>query len=158
MPRMAAMSLNSGSRQPFVAWHWPTLVGAWLHLTVSFMVVVVARRPGRGDWGCVASDRGQQGVLVALPLLSRNHPAWLRAGLAIGRRQRTGLLVLGWSWSCDTWLRSAGRVLWNCSALRCFWGRRGNFAVAMPVAGRAYPPAHQGLASAWWHPGISGPC
>lgn len=49
--------------------HWPTLAGAWLHLTVSFMVWVLFGAlavPMAADLHLTAT---QQSVVVALPLL-----------------------------------------------------------------------------------------
>ena len=97
------------SRQPFVSGHWPTLVGAWLHLTVSFMVWLLFGGTGRGDWECVASDRGQQGVLVALLLLSGPSCACLTGWSCdwFGAK-RTGLLVLGLELVAILWAALGG--------------------------------------------------
>lgn len=133
------MALRSG--------HWPTLAGAWLHLTVSFMVWLI--------FGALAVAIGedlhltatQQSLLVALPLLSG---ALLRivAGWACdwyGAR-RTGLLVLGLQLIAVIWAALDGTQYVELLGMAILLGAGGaSFAVAMPVASRAYPAAHQGL-------------
>ena len=72
---MLGVALRSG--------HWPTLAGAWLHLTVSFMVWLL--------FGALAVAIGedlhltatQQSMLVALPLLGG------------------ALLRIATGWACD---------------------------------------------------------
>ena len=127
--------------------HWPSLAGAWLHLTVSFMVWVL--------FGALAVAIGedlhltatQQSLLVALPLLSG---ALLRvvAGWACdwyGAR-RTGLLVLGLQLIAIIWAALNGTQYIELLGIALLLGSGGaSFAVAMPVASRAYPAAHQGL-------------
>jgi NNP family nitrate/nitrite transporter-like MFS transporter len=127
--------------------HWPSLAGAWLHLTVSFMVWVL--------FGALAVAIGedlhltatQQSLLVALPLLSG---ALLRvvAGWACdwyGAR-RTGLLVLGLQLIAIIWAALNGTQYIELLGIALLLGAGGaSFAVAMPVASRAYPAAHQGL-------------
>lgn len=127
--------------------HWPTLVGAWLHLTVSFMVwlllgalsVVLAEDLHLSD--------SQTAIVVALPIL----------GGALLR------IVAGWS---SDWFgaKSTGIAILLCEVAVLYWGWIGiaryeellalalllgaggaSFAVTLPLAGRAYPPAHQGL-------------
>lgn len=127
--------------------HWPTLVGAWLHLTVSFMVWVL--------FGALAVAIGeelrltatQQSVLVALPLLGG---AVLRiaAGWACDwyGAKRTGLLALGVQLVAVIWATLGGTSYAEVLGIGLLLGAGGaSFAVAMPVASRAYPTAHQGL-------------
>ena len=130
------------------AGHWPSLVGAWLHFEVSFMAWLLIGALGvliADDFGLTAS---QKGILVAAPLLGG---AVLRVmvGLCSDRfgAKRTGLaLLLGqclallWGWIGAT---SYAQVL----GVGLLLGVAGaSFAVALPLASRAYPPAHQGLA------------
>jgi MFS transporter, NNP family, nitrate/nitrite transporter len=128
--------------------HWPTLIGAWLHLTLSFMVwlligalsVLIAE-----TFDLTATEKA---MAVAAPLL----------GGAVLR------VIAGWS--CD-WFgaKRTGIAVLICELLAVVWGWLGihsyaeliivglclgvggaSFAVALPLAGRAYPLAHQGLA------------
>ncbi|MCS6298176.1 MAG: NarK/NasA family nitrate transporter [Nitrospira sp.] len=137
--RTLGMALRSG--------HWPTLAGAWLHLTVSFMVWLL--------FGALAVAIGedlhltatQQSVVVALPLLSG---ALLRivAGWACDwyGAKRTGLVVLGLQLIAILWASLRGTDYVDLLGIALLLGAGGaSFAVAMPVASRAYPAAHQGL-------------
>lgn len=128
--------------------HWPSLVGAWLHFEVSFMTWLLIGALGVS----IAEEFGltptQKGLLVAFPLLGG---ALLRVvvGLSSDRygAKATGLVVLAcelgavlWGWVGAT---SYGQML----AVGLLLGVAGaSFAVALPIASRAYPPAHQGLA------------
>ncbi len=127
--------------------HWPTLAGAWVHLTVSFMVWLL--------FGALAVAIGedlhltatQQSVLVALPLLGG---ALLRvaAGWACDwyGAKRTGLLVLALQLMAIIWAALGGTSYMELLGIALLLGAGGaSFAVAMPVASRAYPVAHQGL-------------
>jgi MFS transporter, NNP family, nitrate/nitrite transporter len=128
--------------------HWPSLVAAWLHFEVSFMAWLLI-----GALGIFIAEEfhltaTQKGLLVAVPLLGG---AILRipAGLCsdwFGPKP-TGLvllagesLVLLWGWSGVsnyTELLTMGLCLGIAGA---------SFAVSLPLASRAYPPVHQGLA------------
>jgi len=128
--------------------HWPSLAGAWLHFEVSFLVWLLIGALGvsiAADFGLTAT---QKGLLVAVPLL----------GGALLR------VVVGAS-SDRFGPKSIGLALLGCEGLALVWGWLGagsyvqvlgvglllgaagaSFAVALPLASRAYPPAHQGLA------------
>lgn len=128
--------------------HWPTLLGAWLHFEVSFMVWLLVGALSIA----IASELGlsatQKGLLVAVPLLSG---ALLRIPVGISSdrmgAKRTGLAILlcelaglGWAWlGASSYLHMllTGLLLGVAGA---------SFAVALPLASRVYPPAHQGLA------------
>lgn len=127
--------------------HWPTLIGAWLHLTLSFMVRLLI-----GALGVLIADAfhltdTEKAVAVATPLLGG------------------ALLRIVPGWSCD-WLgaKRTGIAVLICELLAVVWGWLGiqsyaqlilvglclgaggaSFAVALPLAGRAYPLTHQGL-------------
>jgi NNP family nitrate/nitrite transporter-like MFS transporter len=127
--------------------HWPTLAGAWLHLTFSFMV-----------WLLI----GAMSIPLAKELhLSDTEIAWMVALPLLGG----ALLRIAAGWSAD-WLgarRTAVAImLIECAVL--MWGWLGvsgyrealafaaclgvagaSFAVSLPLAGRAYPPAAQGF-------------
>ncbi|MBA2486263.1 MAG: NarK/NasA family nitrate transporter, partial [Nitrospira sp.] len=127
--------------------HWPTLAGAWLHLTVSFMVWVL--------FGALAVAIGeelrltatQQSVLVAIPLLGG---ALLRvvAGWACDwyGAKRTGQAVLSLQLIAVIWAALSGTSYGEVLGIGLLLGAGGaSFAVAMPVASRVYPTAYQGL-------------
>jgi NNP family nitrate/nitrite transporter-like MFS transporter len=130
------------------AGHAPSLVAALLHFDVSFMAWVLLGALGAyigEDLGLSASAKG---LMVAVPLLSA---AFFRVLLGLlGDRygpRRIGLmsmgvvvaaLTLGWL-GANTYgaLLGVGVLLGVAGA---------SFAVALPLAGRHFPPRHQGLA------------
>ncbi|MCE7979040.1 MAG: MFS transporter [Nitrospira sp. NTP1] len=127
--------------------HWPTLAGAWLHLTVSFMVWVLFGALAVSICADLHLTATQQSVVVALPLLSG---ALLRivTGWACDRSgaKRTGLWVLGLQLIAVLWAALSGTQYAELLAIALLLGAGGaSFAVTMPVASRAYPAAHQGL-------------
>lgn len=127
--------------------HWPTLVGAWLHLTVSFMVWLLIGALSLPLAAALSLNESDLAFLVSLPLLG-------------------GALLRVWGgWSCD-WFgaktTAAMILLGECAVLLWGWlvgpsmggfwvmalalGVAGSsFAVALPLAGQAYPPSSQGL-------------
>ncbi len=128
--------------------HWPSLLGAWLHFEVSFMVwllvgalsIAISEEFGLSDL--------QKGVLVGIPLLGG---ALLRivigplgdwagaksVGLAILGLEALAL-ILGWQWGTNFGeMLIVGLLLGIAGA---------SFVIALPLASQAYPPAHQGLA------------
>lgn len=127
--------------------HWPTLIGAWLHLTVSFMVWLLMGALSLPIARALALTPAELSWLIALPLLGG-----------------TGLRLLG-GWSCDWFgakrtaiailLGEMAVLLWGWSVaptMPVLWGIAivlgiggASFAVALPLAGQAYPPASQGL-------------
>ncbi len=127
--------------------HLPTLIAAFLHFDLSFMLWVLL-----GALGIyIAEDLGlslsQKGLLVAVPILSG---ALLRVPLGLlsdrvgGKRVGVALLAflflplaLGWQ---------AGESLPVLLATGLLLGTAGaSFAVALPLASRWYPPERQGL-------------
>jgi MFS transporter, NNP family, nitrate/nitrite transporter len=128
--------------------HWPSLLAAWLHFEVSFMAWVLVGALGvfiTQDFGLTAT---QKGFLVAVPLLGGS---FFRIGIGVlvdryGPR-RTGfasmLLVsipLAWAWL-------AGDSFAQMVGIGLLLGIAGaSFAVSLPLASRAYPLEHQGLA------------
>lgn len=128
--------------------HWPSLVGAWLHFEVSFMVWLLIAALGVS----IAEDFGlsptQKGLLVALPLLAG---ALLRipvgAASDILGIKATGLVLLGVELVALFWAWLGADRFSEVLAIGLLLGVAGaSFAVAMPLASRAYPPSHQGLA------------
>ena len=128
--------------------HWPSLVGAWLHFEVSFVVWLLIGALGIAIAEDFALSATQKGLLVAIPLLGG---ALLR--IVVGPftdqfgAKRVGLgilwievvaLTLGWL---------AGQSYAQMFGIGLLLGAAGaSFAVALPVASRAYPSRHQGLA------------
>jgi len=124
------------------------LAGAWLHFEVSFMAWLLIGALSLSimtEFGLTAT---QKGLLVAVPLLGG---ALLRVlvGASSDRfgPRAIGLALLGceglallWGWlDASSYLQVLGVGL--------LLGAAGaSFAVALPLASRAYPPAHQGLA------------
>jgi NNP family nitrate/nitrite transporter-like MFS transporter len=128
--------------------HWPSLLGAWLHFEVSFMVWLLV-----GALSIAISEEFglsalQKGVLVGIPLLGGSFLRivigplgdWAGAksvGLAILGFEALAL-ILGWQWGT-----SFGEML----IVGLLLGIAGaSFVIALPLASQAYPPAHQGLA------------
>src|SRR5574341_1428089 len=128
--------------------HWPSLIGAWLHFEVSFMAWLLIGALGIPIAEELGLSSTEKGLLVACPLLGG---AFLRVGVGLASdrigAKKTGLYLLGcvigavvWGWLGAT---SYGQML----GMGLLLGVAGaSFAVALPIASRAYPPAHQGLA------------
>lgn len=128
--------------------HWPTLLGAWLHFEVSFMVWLLI-----GAMGITISEEfslsaTQKGLLVGIPLLGGAllriivGPLGDRIGAKIVGLGILGLegigLMLGWQ---------GGTTFEEMLGIGIFLGFAGaSFAIALPLASQAYPTAHQGLA------------
>jgi len=127
--------------------HWPSLAGAWLHLTVSFMVWLLIGAMSISLARDLQLSAQQVSWLVALPLLS-----------GAGLRMLAG-------WSAD-WVgaRSTALAILFAELAALLWGWLGvsgyhealvfalllgvagaSFAVSLPIAGRAYPPAARGF-------------
>ena len=128
--------------------HWPSLAGAWLHFEVSFMTWLLI-----GSLGVSISEEfglspTQKGLLVACPLLSG---ALLRilVGLSSDRfgAKATGLYLLVGETGALMWGWLGGGSFAQLLGVGLLLGVAGaSFAVALPIASRAYPPAYQGLA------------
>ncbi|OQW34440.1 MAG: hypothetical protein A4E19_18450 [Nitrospira sp. SG-bin1] len=127
--------------------HWPSLAGAWLHLTVSFMVWLLIGAMSIPLMAALQLSDAEIAWLVSLPLL----------GGAVLR------MVAGWS---ADWFgaRSTAVAILLAELLVLFWGWLGvtgygealafsiclgvagaSFAVALPIASRAYPSSAQGF-------------
>src|SRR5690349_10593428 len=99
-PEMKDYHLRAALR----AGHWPTLAGAWLHLTVSFMVWVLFGAlvvPIGTELGLTST---QASTLVGVPLLS-GALTRIVAGWACDwyGAKRTGFLVLGLQVAAVSW-------------------------------------------------------
>lgn len=131
----------------FKSGHLPTLIAAFLYFDVSFMVWVLLGplAPFLGEQFHLTAT--QKGFLTAIPLLGGSlfRPVLGVLGDRLGGR-RTGLLglsltlvplLLGWRFA-----HTPGQFYF----LGLLLGIGGaSFAVALPLAGRWYPPEYQGL-------------
>jgi NNP family nitrate/nitrite transporter-like MFS transporter len=128
--------------------HWPTLLTAFLYFDFSFMVWTVLGPLGAQIGEALHLSPEQKGFMVAVPILSG---AFLRVllGLLTDRigTKNTGVLaqlvvivglILAWKGGLPTF--TAALVL---GTILGFAGA--SFAVALPQAGRWYPPHMQGI-------------
>lgn len=128
--------------------HWPSLVGAWLHFEVSFMTWLLIGSLGVSIAEEFALSATQKGLLVACPLLSG---ALCRIVVGLGSdhlgAKTTGLYLLVCEMGALLWGWTGGGNFPQLIGVGLLLGVAGaSFAVALPLASRAYPPAHQGLA------------
>jgi NNP family nitrate/nitrite transporter-like MFS transporter len=128
--------------------HWPSLLAAWLHFEVSFMAWMLVGALGvfiAEDFSLTAT---QKGFMVAVPLLGGSLFRMAVGVLSdrVGPRltgfvsMLVALVPLGWAWlAAESFAQMIGVGL--------LLGAAGaSFAVSLPLASRAYPMAHQGLA------------
>jgi len=128
--------------------HWPSLLAAWLHFEVSFMAWMLVGALGvfiAEDFSLTAT---QKGFMVAVPLLGGSlfRVAMGVVSDRVGPRltgfvsMLVALVPLGWAWlAAESFAQMIGVGL--------LLGVAGaSFAVSLPLASRAYPMAHQGLA------------
>jgi len=128
--------------------HWPTLLTAFLYFDFSFMVWTVLGPLGAQIGESLHLSPEQKGLMVAVPILSG---AILRIalGLLVDRigAKNTGViaqlvviagLAVGWLFGLPNYQATLllGLVLGFAGA---------SFAVALPQAGRWYPPNMQGV-------------
>ncbi|MBU6399016.1 MAG: MFS transporter [Verrucomicrobia bacterium] len=128
--------------------HWPTLVAAFLYFDFSFMVWTLLGPLGVQIGEALQLSTEQKGLMVAVPILAG---AILRIvlGLAVDRigAKNTGMaaqlvviaaLTTAWLFGVKDYEASLllGTALGVAGA---------SFAVALPQAGRWYPPEMQGL-------------
>ena len=147
-PKCGNLDRMTGILKGLKSGHWPSLIGAWLHFEVSFMTWLLIGSLGVSIADEFSLSATQKGLLVACPLLSG---ALLR-------------VVTGFS-SDRFGAKATGLYLLLCEAVALVWGWLGSenflqllgiglllgiagasFAVALPIASRAYPAAYQGLA------------
>lgn len=128
--------------------HWPTLLTAFLYFDFSFMAWTVLGALGAQIGDSLHLDAGQKGLMVATPILGG---AILRLllGLLVDRigAKKTGIIaqiivMLGLAAAWLMGVPSFTTVL-LFGAILGFAGA--SFAVALPQAGRWYPPGLQGV-------------
>lgn len=128
--------------------HWPTLLAAFLYFDFSFMVWTVLGPLGVQIGETLGLSTEQKGLMVATPILSG---AILRIllGLLVDRigAKNTGVIAqlvviagLAWAWILGLTNFQATLLL---GLVLGFAGA--SFAVALPQAGRWYPPSMQGV-------------
>ncbi len=128
--------------------HWPTLLSAFLYFDVSFMVWTLLGALGALIAPALGLSAQQKFLMVATPTLAG---AFLRIalGLLVDRigTKRTGLLaqlvvMAGLALAWQLGISTLGQAL----LLGVVLGVAGaSFAVALPQAGRWYPPQLQGV-------------
>jgi len=128
--------------------HWPTLLTAFLYFDVSFMVWTILGALGAQIGSSLGLTPQQKGLMVAVPYLSG---AFLRIflGLLSDRigAKNTGIVaqivvIAGMAVAWVVGLHQFSHTLMLGAVL----GVAGaSFAVALPQAGRWYPPNMQGL-------------
>ncbi|MBI1864138.1 MAG: NarK/NasA family nitrate transporter [Nitrospirae bacterium] len=128
--------------------HVPTLLSAFLYFDVSFMIWVLLGALGVFISQEFALTATQKGFMVAVPILSGS-PLRLPIGCMVDRfgPRRTGMigmavttlpLLVGWLGASSlSEIHLMGILLGVAGA---------SFAVALPLAGRWFPPRYQGLA------------
>jgi MFS transporter, NNP family, nitrate/nitrite transporter len=128
--------------------HWPTLLTAFLYFDVSFMVWTILGALGAQIGVTLGLTPQQKGLMVAVPYLSG---AFIRIllGLLVDRigAKNTGIIaqiivMIGMATAWSVGLHQFSHTL----VLGLVLGVAGaSFAVALPQAGRWYPPNMQGL-------------
>jgi NNP family nitrate/nitrite transporter-like MFS transporter len=127
--------------------HKPTVLAAFLHFDLSFMIWVLLGALGVSISESLGLSAGQKGLMVAIPILSGSLmriPLGLLSDRFGGRR--VGLvmllalfvpLLIGWQ---------SGTSLGVLVGVGLMLGVAGaSFAVVLPLASRWYPPERQGL-------------
>ena len=127
--------------------HWPSVIGAWLHLTVSFMVWLLMGALSLTLAQDLHLSQTDTALMVSLPLLSG---ALLRvvAGWSSDwyGAKPTGILILVGELAVVVWGWLGVHSYAELLLVAVFLGIAGaSFAVTLPLAGRTYPAAHQGL-------------
>jgi NNP family nitrate/nitrite transporter-like MFS transporter len=128
--------------------HWPTLLTAFLYFDFSFMVWTLLGPLGAQIGESLHLSAEQKGLMVAVPILSG---AILRIvlGLAVDRvgAKRTGICaqLIVMAGLLYAWLAGLGgfEATLLMGVVLGFAGA--SFAVALPQAGRWYPPNMQGV-------------
>jgi NNP family nitrate/nitrite transporter-like MFS transporter len=128
--------------------HWPTLLTSFLYFDVSFMVWTILGALGAQIGTTLGLTPQQKGLMVAVPYLS-GAVIRIALGLLVDRigAKRTGIIaqlvvIAGMTVAWLAGLHSFSQTI----VLGLVLGVAGaSFAVALPQAGRWYPPQMQGL-------------
>ncbi|OEH84488.1 MFS transporter [Desulfuribacillus stibiiarsenatis] len=140
------------------AGHFPTLISSLLYFDVSFMIWVLFGATSNFIATDLQLSDAQKGMMVAIPILGG---AFLRLPLGI-LADRYGGKRVGLIGMAVTMIPLAATALFadqihEIYAYGILLGIAGaSFAVALPLAGRWYPPEHQGLAMGLVGAGNSG--
>jgi MFS transporter, NNP family, nitrate/nitrite transporter len=132
---------------PTTKGHLPTLIAAFLHFDLSFMLWVLLGALGIFIAQELKLSPAEKGMMVAIPILSGSLlrvPIGLLSDRYGGKRVGVAMLVflflpllLGWQLGSSLpALLAVGLMLGTAGA---------SFAVALPLASRWYPPQRQGL-------------
>jgi len=128
--------------------HWPTLLTAFLYFDVSFMVWTILGALGAQIGSSLGLTPQQKGLMVAVPYLSG---AFIRLllGMLVDRigAKNTGVIaqIVVICGMCIAWMVGLHQFS-HTLMLGVVLGVAGaSFAVALPQAGRWYPPNMQGL-------------
>jgi NNP family nitrate/nitrite transporter-like MFS transporter len=127
--------------------HKPTVLAAFLHFDLSFMIWVLLGALGVSISESLGLSAAEKGLMVAIPILSGSLmriPLGLLSDRFGGRRVGIGMLLalfvpllVGWQ---------AGTSLGVLYGVGLMLGVAGaSFAVVLPLASRWYPPERQGL-------------
>lgn len=127
--------------------HKPTVLAAFLHFDLSFMIWVLLGALGVSISESLGLSAGQKGLMVAIPILSGSLmriPLGLLSDRFGGRRVGLAMLcalfvplLIGWQ---------SGTSLGVLVGVGLMLGVAGaSFAVVLPLASRWYPPERQGL-------------
>jgi NNP family nitrate/nitrite transporter-like MFS transporter len=127
--------------------HWPSVIGAWLHLTVSFMVWLLMGALSLTLAEDLHLSQTDTALVVSLPLLSgavlRIVAGWSSDWYGA---KPTGVLILVGELAVAVWGWLGVHSYAELLIVAVLLGIGGaSFAVTLPLAGRTYPAAHQGL-------------
>ena len=127
--------------------HWPSVIGSWLHLTVSFMVWLLMGALSVTFAQDLHLSQTDTALLVALPLLSgailRVVAGWSSDWYGA---KPTGMFILAGELAVVLWGWMGVQSYVELLLVALLLGIGGaSFAVTLPLAGRTYPAAHQGL-------------
>jgi NNP family nitrate/nitrite transporter-like MFS transporter len=138
---------SARSASPAAYGHKPTVLAAFLHFDLSFMIWVLLGALGVSIGENLGLDSAQKGLMVAIPLLSGSIlriPLGLLSDRFGGRRVGIGMLLLLYIPLLVGW--QAGNSLSVLIGVGLMLGVAGaSFAVALPLASKWYPPEQQGL-------------
>ncbi|MGH7181028.1 MAG: MFS transporter [Nitrospiraceae bacterium] len=127
--------------------HWPSVIGSWLHLTVSFMVWLLMGALSLTFAQDLHLSQTDTALMVSLPLLSgavlRVVAGWSSDWYGA---KPTGVCILVGEMAVALWGWLGVHSFVELLLVAVLLGIGGaSFAVTLPLAGRTYPAVHQGL-------------